>query len=183
MGLGLGRSRRLLLGLGRARRAAGDVTGAREALFTAADLARRDSRPDVLAAVALALSGSGFEVALFDADQIALLEEALTGLGEEEPSLRSRLAARLSVALSLSGQEQRRVRLSEEAVALARSSGGDAALASALAAWCDAASGPAEVERRIEESSTDHRDRQAASGPGDGTPGSPAARGRPAGGR
>ena len=142
----------LLLGLGRARRAAGDVTGARGALFTAADLARRDSRPDVLAAVALALSGNGFEVALFDADQIALLEEALTGLGEEEPSLRSRLAARLSVALSLSGQEQRRVRLSEEAVALARSSGGDAALASALAAWCDAASGPAEVERRIEES-------------------------------
>jgi tetratricopeptide (TPR) repeat protein len=141
----------LFLGLGRARRAAGDGAGARDALLTAADLARRSSRPELLAAAALALSGGGFEVALFDAEQIALLEEALAGL-REEPSLRSRLAARLSVALSLSGQEERRIGLSDEAVALAQKSGDDAALASALPARCDAASGPAEVERRIADS-------------------------------
>ena len=62
-----------------------------------------------MATAALGLAGTGFEVALFDDEQIALLEEALDVLGDDEPVLRSRVSARLSVALSLAGQEGRLV--------------------------------------------------------------------------
>ena len=109
----------LLLGAGDARAASGDTDGARAAFLSAADHARRAGRPPQLATAALGLGGTGFEVALFDDQQIALLEEALDALGDDESALRSRISARLSVALSLAGREQRRIALSESAVRLA----------------------------------------------------------------
>ena len=138
----------LLLGVGEALAASGDTDGARAALLVAADHARQVGRPAQLATAALGLAGTGFEVALFDDQQIALLEEALHALGDDEPGLRSRVSARLSVALSLAGQEQRRLALSESAVGLAHDVADSAALAHALAARCDAHAGPADVARR-----------------------------------
>jgi tetratricopeptide (TPR) repeat protein len=138
----------LLLGAGDARAAMGDTDGARAAFLSAADHARRAGRPPQLATAALGLGGTGFEVALFDDQQIALLEEALDALGDDESALRSRISARLSVALSLAGREQRRMALSESAVRLAHQAADPAALAYALAARCDAHAGPADVAQR-----------------------------------
>jgi hypothetical protein len=142
----------VLLALGTARWAAGDPTGGRGALFDAAALAREVDDVELLARVALALGGpGGFEVRLFDRDQVHLLEDALQGLGADgDPALRSWVSARLSVALSLTAPEARREGLAVAAVELARASGDPAALAHALAAWCDVHAGPDHVSAREE---------------------------------
>jgi hypothetical protein len=141
----------LLLGSAEAKAASGDRQAARAAFLVAAGLARRLGRSAQLAQAALGLAGTGFEVALFDDEQIALLEEALGAVGDSDLALRSRISARLSVALSLTGQEQRRYNLSEAAILLAQESGDTAALAQALAARCDANAGPAHVAQRAED--------------------------------
>lgn len=139
----------LLLGLGRARAACGSNERARAVFLDAAEAARVAGRPEQLAAAALALAGTGFELALFDEDHVALLEEALAGLGDDQHSLRARLSARLSVALSLSGQDARRAELSRSAVGLANDARDEDALAQALAARCDAHAGPEHAEQRL----------------------------------
>ena len=140
----------LLLDLGHARLVAGEHVGAREAVLEAAALARANGKHAQLARAALGLSGpSGFEVTLFDHDQLDLLEQALLGLGAGDLELRSWCAARLSTALSLTGADPRRMALADEAVALARECGSDGALAHALAARCDADAGPATCEARL----------------------------------
>src|ERR1700730_439378 len=148
--LGEGSSARLsvVLGAAAAKAARGDHQAARTAFLAAARLARRTGRWEALAQAALGLAGTGFEVALFDDEQIALVEEALGEVGDHDPALRSRISARLSVALSLTGREQRRADLSGAAGRLARQSGDAAALAQALAASCDANAGPAHVAQR-----------------------------------
>ncbi len=139
----------LLLDAGRAVIAAGDLQGGRSLLLTVADLARPAARPSDLAAAALSLGGSGFEIELFDRVQIALLEESYATLPPTDAALRSRVASRLSVALSLTDDtEERRRALADEAVRLATSAADDAALASALAARCDVAAGPEHVAER-----------------------------------
>jgi hypothetical protein len=119
-----------------------------------------------LANAALGLSGAGFEVALFDAAQCRLLEEALGTLGDREPALRSRLSARLAVALSLAGEDARRVELSESAVDLAVQAGDGAARGAALAARCDARAGPEDIDRRTEDAAEIVRAARAAAEPG-----------------
>jgi nucleoside-triphosphatase THEP1 len=139
----------ILLGAGEARAASGQVAEARIAFLAAAEGARALGRHRDLAVATLGLAGSGFEVALFDAEQIALLDEAIATVGEDEPGLRSRLCARLSVALSLSGQEHRRAALSADAVRLAKAAGEPSVLAHALAARCDARAGPEHIADRV----------------------------------
>lgn len=143
-----------LLGLGQAQAAAGDVAPSRVTYLEAAALARKAGEPVRLAQAALGLApGQGFEVALFDREQIALLEEAASTLDRAaNPGLAAVVGARLSVALSLSGDSRRRESLSEEAVALARECGDARALAYALAAHCDDIAGPDDTERRLSES-------------------------------
>jgi tetratricopeptide (TPR) repeat protein len=144
----------LLLGLGAAQDAAGDRSRARETYLAAAGLARGAGRPDALAHAALGLGGgAGFEVAPADREQIDLLEEARAALGPDHAGLQALVGARLSVALSLSGAEERRRALSDEAVSAARVSGGRTALAAALAAHCDAIAGPSDTEQRLLEAS------------------------------
>jgi hypothetical protein len=140
----------LLLALGAARQAAGEPSAARRSFLAAADAARAAGRPEQLARAALGLGGgpAGFEVPLFDHQQISLLEETLTALDPGASPLRAQVLARLSVALSLDAPVERRLAVAEEAVALARSSGDPATLASALAAHCDAVAGPGQAERR-----------------------------------
>lgn len=144
----------LLLQLGEARAAVGEAAAAREAFEEAAASARERGRADQLARAALGLgSGSaGFEVAPFDAVQIALLEEALDALGDADRVLRAWLLARLSVAAGLNAAEdERRRHLAEQAVDMVRDAGDPTALAYALSAHCDAIAGPACVEQRIAE--------------------------------
>jgi tetratricopeptide (TPR) repeat protein len=144
----------VLLGLGAAELAAGRQPAARAVHLEAAELARAAGRADWLAHAALGVGGGGgFEVALGDREQIDLLEDARRRLGPEPSALLALVMARLSIALSLSGSDDRRLELSDEAVALARAVDDAGALAYALAAHCDAIAGPGDTERRLAEAS------------------------------
>jgi len=142
----------LLLALGAARLDAGQLPAARDAFLAAARLAREQGDAEQLAAAALGLGAGlgGFEVALFDQAQVQLLEEALAALGDEETPMRALVLSRLSVALAFVESSPPRVELAEQAIAIARATGHPEALASALAAWCDACSGPDHVHARLE---------------------------------
>jgi tellurite resistance protein len=109
----------LLLALGEARMAASDVTAARAAHRQAGELAGRIGAPEVLARAVL---GLGLVVAggIVDPDEVRLLEEARVALGGADSPLRARVLARLARALVYTPQAERRLALSEEAVALAR---------------------------------------------------------------
>jgi tetratricopeptide (TPR) repeat protein len=141
----------LLLHRGEARLAAGDLSGARAAYERAAALARTDGDAERLARAALGLGAGlgGFEIQLLDPLQVELLEEALAALGPEPSAMRAWVLARLSVALSLMADESRRRTLSEQAVAVARAIGDSRALGYALAAHCDATSGPDDCDDRV----------------------------------
>jgi tetratricopeptide (TPR) repeat protein len=141
----------LLCALGEAALAAGDPDGARAAFGEAAKLARQCGRPELLAAAALGTAGGqgGFEMDLRDPDRVAVLTEALAAQPDGDGAARAALLGRLSLALAFTqaGPEQRDV-LSTEAVAMARRLGDPAVLAAALAARCDAISGPDHVAER-----------------------------------
>ena len=122
----------------------------RRAFAEAARHARGAGRPDLLAAAALGISGgsAGFEVDLADPDRVATLVEALDALPGSDSALRSAVSARLSVALSFTGDEQRRRDLADDAVAMARRVDDPQALVAALAARCDVLAGPDHVLER-----------------------------------
>lgn len=143
----------LLLSLGDAQTRAGDLPAARTSFTQAAAGARQHGLAAQLARAALGLGTgpTGFEIRLFDEEQVDLLEEALEALGAADSSLRAWTMARLSVASSLTAPtEQRRAR-AEEALAMARRTGAIDVLAYALAAHCDAIPGAAHVEERLGE--------------------------------
>jgi AAA ATPase domain len=141
----------LLCALGEAALAAGDPDRARAAYTEAAELARRTSRAELLAAAALGVTGGqgGFEIDLRDPDRVAVLTEALDAQPDDDATARVALLGRLSLALAFTeaAAEQREV-LSAEAVAMARRLDDPAVLAAALAARCDAISGPDHVAER-----------------------------------
>jgi tetratricopeptide (TPR) repeat protein len=141
----------LLLGLGEALGGCGDSAGARDAFLQAAELARAVRDPEAFARAVLGYGAglAGFEVSLFDTHQQRLLEEALERLPPGDSSLRSWLLGRLSVALSFTADNERRRKMAGAAVAMARRVSDDAALARALASWCDAVAGPEDSERRL----------------------------------
>jgi tetratricopeptide (TPR) repeat protein len=144
----------LTLSLGDAAVRAGEWPRATDAFMAAAELARRLERPEELARAALGLGAGlgGFEVRLFDQRQIDLLEEAIAALPVADSSLLAWIMARLSVALSYAGSEERRVDLSKEAVAMARRVGDPPALAYALSTYCDAIATPEHLDERLEAS-------------------------------
>lgn len=145
----------VLLRLGGARTAAGDLPGAREAYREAATIARAGRRADQLARAALGLGTgpAGFEVALFEREQVLLLEEVLSALSPEPSVLRAWVLARLSVAVTYEAPLDRRRDLAGSAMAMAREVGHRPVLAYALAAHCDAIAGPDDCERRLAEAS------------------------------
>jgi hypothetical protein len=143
----------MLLGLGGAQLATGSLAAARKTYLKAAELARVAGDGGQLAQAALGVGGGGgFEVALADREQIALLEEARVAMAEQPSALRALVTARLSVALSLTGAIERRIALSEEALAMARVVGESGAVAHALSAHCDAIAGPGDTSQRLAES-------------------------------
>src|SRR5690606_16853213 len=139
-----------LLAAGDARLRTGDDDEAAEAFGAAAELGRRHARWDVVARAALGFAAglASVEVPLMEARQVALLEEAADVLDDGSP-LRPLVLARLSVALSFMGADERRLQLADDAVRLARALGGPAALGAAIAARCDATAGPDHVDERL----------------------------------
>ncbi|MEU4169142.1 AAA family ATPase [Streptomyces sp. NPDC026665] len=144
----------VLLGLGAAKLGSGDWAAARATLLGAASLARRAGRPDLLARAALGLGTGpvGFEVDVADHEQVDLLGEARSALAGDpaHSALRAAVTARLSLAAALLEPEEHRVALAEEAVAAAREADDPAALGTALAALCDARSGPDHCRDRLD---------------------------------
>ncbi|MDQ4097714.1 MAG: AAA family ATPase [Actinomycetota bacterium] len=138
------------LGLGHARLRAGDAEAAGAAFEAAARIAKDRDWPEMLARAALGFGAGlgGFEVRMLDQRQIDLLEQA-AAVVPAGSSLRPWVLARLSVALSFVGSEDRRLELADEAVVLARAGGDPAALAAALASRCDAVAGPDHVSERL----------------------------------
>ena len=125
-----GRAWEMAQGLGEALMRAGDVEAAQRALRAAAGHARRLDDPQRLAQAALASTLGSFSPGLVEPELVATLEEALArldGVRSDDPerqtaedALRCRLRVQLALALYWSPQRERRERLVDEALALAR---------------------------------------------------------------
>jgi hypothetical protein len=124
----------LLLLLGEAQWRSGDGRGAGLTSERAIDAARRSAEPEMLARAALgyvnALGGqllyARFQVG---GPVVGLLEEALAALPAGDSALRAHLLARLALGVgSASEPFERRVAISEEAIAMARRLGDSGAL-------------------------------------------------------
>jgi DNA-binding SARP family transcriptional activator len=139
----------LLLSLGEAQIRAGKTPAAKATFLGAAGLARRQRLSRSLARAAAGYAGRiVFSRAGADDRVVPLLEEAIAGLGDGEPELRSRLLARLAGALRDEHSRVRRDALSQEAVDLARKTS-PAALAYALAGRAHAITAPDTVEEML----------------------------------
>jgi hypothetical protein len=117
-------------GLGEALMRAGDVEGAQRALRAAAEHARRLGDPQRLARAALASTLGSLSPGLVEPELVGLLEEALAHLdgvvvsaAEQQAAidaLRCGLRVQLALALYWSPRRERREKLVDEALALAR---------------------------------------------------------------
>lgn len=123
----------LLIAFGEAQRRAGDP-GHRETLLRASRLAAQRGDAGALARAALANTRAAFSSAVGEVDdeRVAALVAALEAAGEDDTPTRARLLAALGQELVFAGDRERRVRLSDEALAIARRSGDVATLAHVL---------------------------------------------------
>ena len=113
----------LLLALGEARARAGDRPRAKEAMYEAAQLAERHGLREQLGRAALGYGGRIiWDVSRDDARLVPLLERALAAVDEADSPMRVRLLARLAGGplRDASFPPERKARLSEEALAMAR---------------------------------------------------------------
>ncbi len=124
----------LLIGLGESQRRAGQPTF-RETLLQAAELARAIGDPERLVRAALANSrGMHSASGYADHERIAIYEAAAEALGDEDTAARAQILATLAAELTYAGEAHRRRRhqLADDALAMARRLGDDAALARVL---------------------------------------------------
>jgi len=163
----LDRARRcdLLVALARAFLRDRELEQAGRAARRAVELARELESPARLAQAALVLAGArelgsparlsrpalvlAEQAALRDVDVVALLEESLPGLGAQPTPLRARVLSEMSKQLFYGGQEPRRLRLAEEAVAVARATDDPEALVGALVAQRHALGAPGRLADRL----------------------------------
>jgi len=112
----------LFIGLGEAQRRAGDP-GYRDSLLDAARLARQlgDTRALARSALANTLGNVWTGVLVIDADRVEMLNAAIEAVGQEDLSVRARLVATLGLELAWEPDPERRMRLSDEALRIARS--------------------------------------------------------------
>ena len=138
--------------MGEAQVQAGHIGAGRDILRFVAHKARDAGAAEDLARSVLAMGGGvgGFEVDIFDLEQGDLLDDALRLLPDGDSALRAAVLARLSIASAASASAARRADLAEKAANMARRVGDAEAEVAALAAFCDARSGPAYVHDRIE---------------------------------
>jgi hypothetical protein len=137
--------------LGEAQVQAGQIEAGRETLHEVAVEARAGGDADTVARAVLAFGGGvgGFEVDTFDTEQRDLLEDTLRLLPDEESGLRAAVLARLSLVSASTMPFEQRADLALEAASMASRVGDPAAEVAALAALCDARSGPDFVDERI----------------------------------
>jgi AAA ATPase domain len=138
----------LLLRLGAAQARAGNYQQAEESCLQAAEISRRLGAPEQLARAALGFGERQVEGGLVNRQLVALLQEALDGLGPQDDPLRARLLARLSLEFTFSDETSRIESLSLEALAMARRLADPAALRSALDTRWMAVWGPDGLEER-----------------------------------
>ena len=112
--------------------------------------ARALGDPVLLGRAALGYAGRWSQLGRVEEDVAALLQEALDALGDEDSPLRARLLARLALELYYAGDPERRLALSEEAVALARRLGDPPRSAMCLDARHYALWRPETVQERLE---------------------------------
>jgi tetratricopeptide (TPR) repeat protein len=105
---------------------------ARRSFQEAAELARRGGRPEQLGRAALGVAGRHAEAGIVDREAIAVLEEALAGLGADRSALRAQLMASLADALQFAQEPSRTAALSHDALVLAREIGDTHTLVAAL---------------------------------------------------
>jgi DNA-binding SARP family transcriptional activator/tetratricopeptide (TPR) repeat protein len=141
----------LLMELGHAQRRSGRMPEARATFLDAIAIARELGDRRVLAEAVLGYGGGWFESAFMDETTVALLEEALAGV-DGDSVLRLELLSRLAKALYYSEDErdeERRVQLSAEAIAMAERLGDDGALLVALEGRHFALTSPENLDERI----------------------------------
>lgn len=141
--------RDLLLELGAALRKAGDPVEAKEAFRNAAGLSRRLGEPEKQAQATLGFAGRYWTTGVVDEAVIAMLEDALAALGDEDTLLRAALLARLATEVYYAPPRARAEELSNQAVEITRRIGDDAALATVLDARLGATWGPDNLEERL----------------------------------
>ena len=139
----------VFLAQGQAFRRSGQMRQARAAFMEAVEAARRMGDRVLLAEAALGL-GEASAVWGVDAELMAVLEEALGGLGDGTDALTARLLARLAQALYYTDDHDARLDMSRRAVGLARRSQDPTALAAVLSAHHAALCGPAGLAARLD---------------------------------
>ncbi len=143
----------MLLDLGRAQRCSGRGTDARATYGHAIDAARALADPELLARAVLGYGGGFFESAFVDETLVALLEEAIAGLADDDSALRVELLARLAKALYYSEDDERdaprRELLTTQALAMAERLEQRPALLVALEGRHFALTRPENLEERI----------------------------------
>jgi len=139
----------LLVELGRAEVHAA-APSARETVKTAAAAAAAAGRSDLLARAALDFGSFALSPGIVDEELVRLLDEALATLDASDSSLRVRVLARLGVALYWSPEDERRLSVADEALAMARRLGDRATLAYALANRQGATSSPDRTEESVQ---------------------------------
>ena len=140
----------LLLALGASEDRAGLEEEARETFQAAIRTARQLGDAVLITRAALGVAGPWSALSRSDPERVALLDEALEVLPEEDSPLRARLLARMSLELYYAGEPELRLSLSDEAVAIARRIGDLRTLATCLDARHYALWLPENVEERLE---------------------------------
>ena len=113
----------LTMALANAQARVGRGDAARESFLAAAGIARVAGLSDALVQAVLgfaAVAAGRVEFGKVDTGLVALLEEALDALGEQDSPLRARVMSRLAQALYWSESTERRVSLADRAVDMAR---------------------------------------------------------------
>jgi DNA-binding SARP family transcriptional activator/tetratricopeptide (TPR) repeat protein len=142
----------LLLAQGKVQLRAGRLEQAEQTFGQAADIARREGAVDRLALAALGFHGMYTAAGEVDERRIALLEEAEAALGDRDSALRVRVLARLADSL-LWLTRDRALRLSKQALEMARGLGDPGAVREALGGRHAALLPPADLDERLEVSS------------------------------
>jgi len=141
--------RDLLLELGAALRKAGDPVEAKAAFRDAVDLSRRLGEAQKQAQATLGFAGRYWTTGVVDESVIAMLEDALAALGDDDSLLRAALLARLATEVYYSPPRERAEALSAEAVEIARRIGDDGPLAAVLDARLGATWAPDNLDERL----------------------------------
>jgi class 3 adenylate cyclase/tetratricopeptide (TPR) repeat protein len=144
-----GRRCELIVARGEAERRAGRVEDAKRTLCQGAELAMDLDASVMLARAALAFGGPSVRMGQLDRRVVALLDAALSRLGDDAPALRARVLARLAMELYFGGPPAQRDALIAEAMACARRAGDPAALAFVLGASHWTLWGPENPEQRL----------------------------------